>query len=74
MVQTVSRRPLTAKTGVRARVSPCGIFGEQSGTATDFSPSCLVFTSQYHLCRGSAYSYVIWGINNRPGGGRSSET
>jgi hypothetical protein len=36
MAQAVGRRPLTAKTRVRSRVSPRGICGGQSGTGTGF--------------------------------------
>jgi hypothetical protein len=58
MAQTVSRRPLTAEAGVRARVNPCGICGGQSGTRTGFSPSSSAslfniippsLSSSYHL-------------------------
>jgi hypothetical protein len=42
MVQVVSRRPVTAEAGVRARVNPCGICGGQSGTGTGFSPGSSV--------------------------------
>ena len=38
MAQAVSRRPLTAEARVRSRVSPCVIFGGQSGTGTGFFP------------------------------------
>jgi hypothetical protein len=38
MAQAVSRRPPTAETRVRFRVSPCGICDGQSGTGTGFSP------------------------------------
>jgi hypothetical protein len=44
MVQAVSRRPLTVEARVRAIVNPCGIFGEQSGTGTSFSPRYSVFS------------------------------
>jgi hypothetical protein len=37
MAQAVSRRPLIAEAWVRARVSPCGICGGQSGIGTGFS-------------------------------------
>jgi hypothetical protein len=43
MAQAVSRRPLTAEARVRARVTPCGIWGKQSGTGTGFSSSSSVF-------------------------------
>jgi hypothetical protein len=43
MAQVVSRRPLTAKARVRARVSPCRICGGQSGSGTGFSLSYSVF-------------------------------
>jgi hypothetical protein len=48
MAQAVSRRPVTAKTRVRSRVSPCGFGGGQSGTGTGFSPSTTVFPCQFH--------------------------
>jgi hypothetical protein len=40
MAKAVSRRPLTAEARVRSQVTPCGVFGGQSGTGTGFSPSC----------------------------------
>jgi hypothetical protein len=65
--------PLTAQASVHFRVSPCGICVGQSGTGTGFSPASSVFICQsFH--RASPYSYDIWGMNNRPVGGRSSET
>jgi hypothetical protein len=48
MAQAVSRRPSTAESRVRSRVSPCGVCGGQSGTGTGFSPSTLVFPCQFH--------------------------
>jgi hypothetical protein len=44
MAQAVSRRPLTAEARVRSRVSPCGIYGGQSGTGTGFFPRVLRFS------------------------------
>jgi hypothetical protein len=48
MAQAVSHRPLAKEAWVRARVNPCGICGEQSGTGTGFSPSSSAFPCQYH--------------------------
>jgi len=74
MAQAVSRRPLTAEDGIRARVSPlCGICGGQSGTETGFSPS-WTFPYQYHLTVALHSSYITWGMSNRPVSSRSSET
>jgi len=41
--QAISRRPLTAEAQVRSQVSPCEIYGGQSGNETGFSPSSYVF-------------------------------
>jgi hypothetical protein len=46
--QAISRRPVTTEAWVRAQVSTRGICGEQIGTGTGFSPSCLVFPCQYN--------------------------
>jgi hypothetical protein len=48
MAQAVSRRPPTAEARVRSWVSPCEIFGGQSGAGTGFSPSTSVFPCQFH--------------------------
>jgi hypothetical protein len=48
MAQSVIRRPPTAEAQVRSWVSPCGIWGGQSGTGTGFSPSTSVFPYQFH--------------------------
>jgi hypothetical protein len=79
MAQAVSRRPLTAETRVRSRVSPCGICGGQSGTGTGFSPSTSVFPCQFHstgaLLHGKTKIKLIIFItrlhNNREGCGAS---
>jgi hypothetical protein len=73
MVQMVSHRPLTSDARVRARVSPCGICGRQSGSRTWFSPRSSVFHCQYHSAV-TTYSYITCWIKNRPVVGRSSET
>jgi hypothetical protein len=44
MAQAVSRRTLTKE----ARVSPCSIYGGQSGTVAGFSPSYSVFPASFH--------------------------
>jgi hypothetical protein len=62
MAQTVSRRPLTAETWVRAFIIPCGILG---GTGTGCSPSSPLFLS-ISLHHGSLCSFVTWGMNVRP--------
>jgi hypothetical protein len=59
MAQAVSRRPLTAKAWVRARVNTCGVCGGQNGTRTGSSQSSSFFpaniippwlsTLTYHL-------------------------
>jgi hypothetical protein len=49
MAQVFSLRLFTAEAWVRARVRPCGIFGEQSGTGTGFSPTYSIFPSQSHF-------------------------
>jgi hypothetical protein len=70
----VSRRPLTAEARVRARVNPCEICcGGQIGTGTGFSPSYSGLPCQYRSTV-APYSYIIWEMNIRPVGSRSSET
>jgi hypothetical protein len=68
--QVVSRWPLTAE----ARVNPCGICGRQSGIGTGFSAEFFGFPLSISFHRGSTHPYIIWGMNNTPIGGRSSET
>jgi hypothetical protein len=75
MAQAVSRRPLTAKARVRARIGPCGVCGGQSGSGTGFSTSSSVFSCQYHstVAAHGLRMYHL-GMNNRPVGGRGLET
>jgi hypothetical protein len=65
---TINYRPLTSEDPVRSRFSPCRICGGQSGTGTFFSPSSSVLRCKYH-----PPWLFIWGMNNRPFGGRRSE-
>jgi hypothetical protein len=74
MTQAVSRRPFTEEARVCARFSPYEICDGQSGTGTVFFPEFFGFPLSASFRRGSPYSYIIWGINNRPVGGRSSES
>jgi hypothetical protein len=74
VVQAVSRRPLIAEILVRAQFSPCGIYSGQTGTGTDFSPSFFVISLSVSFYHVSPYSYIIWGMDNKLDGGRSSET
>jgi hypothetical protein len=48
MVPAVSRQPLTDEARLRARASPCGICGGQSGTVAGFSQRSSVLSCQYH--------------------------
>jgi hypothetical protein len=71
MAQAVSGRPLTVEAQVRSRVSPCGIFGGQSGTGTGFSPSTSVFPCQFHSTGVSLHGKTktlifIAGLHNKP--------
>jgi hypothetical protein len=74
MAQAISRRPLTAETRVRSRVSPCGICGGQSGTGTGFSPSTSVVPCHFHSTgaplhgRNEKLVIFITGLHNKPEG------
>jgi hypothetical protein len=48
-------------------------FVVESSTGTGF-PSTSTVPKSVSLHRGSPYSFVVWGMNNRPVGGSSSET
>jgi hypothetical protein len=65
MAQAVNHWPLTVEAWVHARVSPCGIFGGQSGTETGFSPSSSGFLCNYHSTT-DPHSYITCMMNNRP--------
>jgi hypothetical protein len=74
MAQAVSHRLVTADVRVRARDSPCGICGGQSCTGTGFLSKFFGFPLPILFRRFSPHSHITWGINNRPAGGRGSET
>jgi hypothetical protein len=73
MAQAVSRRPHIAMVRVRARVRPCRICGDQSGTRTGFSP-VLWFSPVNIFHHGSPFSNIMWRMNNMSVRDRSSET
>jgi hypothetical protein len=73
MAQAVSHRPLTAEARVLTQFTPRGICIEYSGTDTCFCQSSSVFPCQYKST-AALHTRIIWGMNNRPVGGRSSET
>jgi hypothetical protein len=75
IAQAVSRRPLAAEARVCFRVSPYGICGGQSGTATDFSACTSVFPSQFHSTgapldgkREKKLIILITGFHKKPQG------
>jgi hypothetical protein len=77
MAQAVSRRPPAAEARLRSRVSPCGIFGGQSGTGTGFPPSSSALPYQFHstgalLLRKGQKIIIIFifiiGLHNKPHG------
>jgi hypothetical protein len=74
IAQAVNRLFLTEEDGVRALVSPCGICSGQSGSRTGFSQSSSVCPISIISPRFSILIYITRGMNNRPVGGRSSET
>jgi hypothetical protein len=65
MAQAVNLWPFTAEARVRARVILCEICGAQIRTGTHFSPNSFGFILLVSF---------RWGMNNRPVGGRSSES
>jgi hypothetical protein len=73
MNQVVSRRHLIAEARIRGRVSPRGICDGQSGTGTGSSLKSPVFSRQHHSTV-AIHTHIIGGMNNRPVGGRSSES
>jgi hypothetical protein len=72
MAQAVSHQALTSEDRFCAQLSPCEIYGGQSGTGTHLSLSSSVSLSMlFHR----DYAHISSGrINNRPVLGSSSET
>ena len=60
MPHTVSRRPLTAKSGFNPQASQCGIYGGQSGIKTCFLRIGLFLVSPVGVIQPvrQAYSFV----------------
>jgi hypothetical protein len=67
----VSRRTLTAEARVRSRVSPCGIYGGQSGTGIGFprvlrfSPVNFIRTGAPLLGKMKILIIFITGLHNK---------
>jgi hypothetical protein len=66
------RTTLTAEARVHARVSPCGIFGGQSGNGTDFFPVLRFYPFSIIPPLLHIHSCLIWGVDKAPVSGRSS--
>ena len=49
----ISCCPLTTRTSVQYKTSPCGACGGQSGNGTDFSPNAIEFS--YNVMKGAEY-------------------
>jgi hypothetical protein len=73
MAQADFRRPLKAETRVRDRVSSCGICGGQWHWGR-FSSEFFGYTLPISFHHISPCWFIIWGMNNMPVSGRSSET
>jgi hypothetical protein len=72
MAQAVSRGPLTAEAQIRARISVGFVVGKV--TLGQVFSKFFGFTLSVSFHRRFPYPYIIWGMNNRPVSGRSSET
>ena len=73
MVQAVSRRCVDAESPGQYQVSPCAVFGGQSGNATGFSQSISVFPCQMHSTN-APHSSSSTLCSYRKENGRSLET
>jgi len=70
MTEVVSRRPLTMEARLRFQLSPCEIYGKQSGTKTGFSPGTSVLSCQYRSIRVSHLSPANVNLTSRTNGRR----
>jgi hypothetical protein len=62
MDQAANLRPVTKEAQVRARVSPCGICGGQSGTGTGFSRVLRFFSVNIIPPWLSTPMCIAWGV------------
>jgi hypothetical protein len=74
MNQAASRRPPTPETRVCDRVCPCGISGKKNWHWERIFSKFFGFTLSLSFHRSRPYSYVTWGMNNRPQGDGSLQT
>jgi hypothetical protein len=72
MAQAVIRRPVTAEARVRARVTHVGFVMDKVALGQVFL-RVLWFSRQYHSII-ALHTHIIWGMNNVPVSGNSSET
>jgi hypothetical protein len=74
MTQAVSRRRLTAEARVYPPVQSMWYSWWKNWHWDRFLSEFFGFPLSLSFHRGSPYSNISWGMNNRPVGGRSSET
>jgi hypothetical protein len=74
MAQAVSRRPLNAEAGFAAWWSLHVEFVVNKVALVHVFLEFFGFTLSVSFHLGSPCSYITWGMNNRPAGGRSAET
>jgi hypothetical protein len=59
MLQAIRRRRLTAEDRFQSQASPCGIYGGQSDTGTDFLPRTSVFFLLMSFFRCSMLIFIV---------------